>query len=104
MLTGRLFQLFMADTESKFSEKIGWVIPESGGRAARYAIVIDHGKVVYAEKEAGREIKVGRPMCESDGSCLHNRRLPAQRLSFRRFDGTGRRHGTLKTHQESEPI
>jgi len=58
VLIGWCPQLFMADTESKFSEKIGWVIPESGGRAARYAIVIDHGKVVYAEKEAGREIKV----------------------------------------------
>jgi len=58
VLIGWFPQLFMADTESKFSEKIGWVIPESGGRAQRYAIVIDHGKVVYAEKEAGREIKV----------------------------------------------
>lgn len=51
----------MADTETKFSEKIGWFLPEMGGRTARYAMVIDHGKVTYAEKEPGREIGVSAP-------------------------------------------
>lgn len=29
-----------------------------GERTARYAIVLDHGKVVYAEKEPGRDVTV----------------------------------------------
>jgi len=29
-----------------------------GERTARYAIIIDHGKVVYAEKEPGRDVTV----------------------------------------------
>lgn len=29
-----------------------------GERLARYAIIIDHGKIVYAEKEPGREVTV----------------------------------------------
>jgi hypothetical protein len=29
-----------------------------GERTARYAIVVDHGKVVYAEKEPGRDVTV----------------------------------------------
>lgn len=47
----------MADTETKFSEKIGWMMAGTD-RTARYAMVIDHGKVIYAEKEPGREIGV----------------------------------------------
>jgi len=29
-----------------------------GERTARYAMIIDHGKVVYAEKEPGRDVSV----------------------------------------------
>jgi alkyl hydroperoxide reductase 1 len=29
-----------------------------GERTARYALVIDNGKIVYAEKEPGREVTV----------------------------------------------
>lgn len=36
----------MTDPEAKFSQKIGWTM---GERTARYALVIDHGKVTYAE-------------------------------------------------------
>jgi alkyl hydroperoxide reductase 1 len=38
-----------------------------GERTARYAIVVDHGKVVYAEKEPGRDVTVSptRPSDES---------------------------------------
>lgn len=35
----------MSDTGAEFSKSIGW---SSGDRTGRYAIVIDHGKVVYA--------------------------------------------------------
>ena len=38
----------MSDPGVKFSSSIGWAGPE---RADRYAIVVDHGKVVYAAKE-----------------------------------------------------
>ena len=40
--------MFMSDVETKFSKGIGWT---AGDRTARYALIIDHGKVVYAEKE-----------------------------------------------------
>lgn len=47
--------LFMCDDETKFSKSIGW---NRGERCARYAMVIDHGKVVYAEKEPARDVTV----------------------------------------------
>ncbi|KAI0995329.1 hypothetical protein K3495_g12853 [Podosphaera aphanis] len=47
--------LFMSDPSAKFSEQIGW---SSGERTARYAIVIDHGKVIYAGKEPGGDLTV----------------------------------------------
>ncbi|TAQ85542.1 hypothetical protein B7494_g6131 [Chlorociboria aeruginascens] len=47
--------LFLSDPETKFSKQIGWT---SGERTARYALVIDNGKIVYAEKEPGREVTV----------------------------------------------
>lgn len=47
--------LFMSDPETKFSKRIGWVL---GERTARYAMIVDHGKIVYAEKEPGREVTV----------------------------------------------
>ena len=31
-----------------------------GERTARFAIVVDHGKIVYAEKEPGRDVTVCR--------------------------------------------
>ncbi|KIW89744.1 uncharacterized protein Z519_09901 [Cladophialophora bantiana CBS 173.52] len=45
--------LFLSDPETKFSKSIGWNL---GERCARYAMIIDHGKIVYAEKEPGRDI------------------------------------------------
>ncbi|KAG6043491.1 hypothetical protein E4U17_000936, partial [Claviceps sp. LM77 group G4] len=42
------FFIFADDCD--FSKSIGWVM---GLRTARYAIVVDHGKVVYAERESG---------------------------------------------------
>jgi len=49
--------LFLSDTDAKFSKSIGWDRDE-GRRTARYAMIIDHGKVVYAEKEPGRDVTV----------------------------------------------
>ncbi len=40
----------MSDANVEFSKSIGWAQP-TGDRTQRYAIVVDHGKVVYAEKE-----------------------------------------------------
>ncbi|GAB0132037.1 hypothetical protein EsDP_00000487 [Epichloe bromicola] len=39
--------------DNGFSKSIGWTL---GERTARYAIAVDHGKVVYAEKEDGKGI------------------------------------------------
>ncbi|RDW82293.1 putative peroxisomal membrane protein [Coleophoma cylindrospora] len=47
--------LFLSDGGAEFSKKLGWT---SGERTARYALVIDNGKIVYAEKEPGREVSV----------------------------------------------
>ncbi|PGH26375.1 hypothetical protein AJ80_01873 [Polytolypa hystricis UAMH7299] len=47
--------LFLSDSETAFSKKFGWA---QGERTARYAIIIDHGKIVYAEKEPARDITV----------------------------------------------
>ena len=48
-------QLFLSDAGAAFSSSIGWT---AGERTARYAVVIDAGKVVYAEKEPGGEVSV----------------------------------------------
>jgi len=47
--------LFLSDPGTKFSQSIDWTM---GERTARYAIIVDHGKVTYAEKEPGREVTV----------------------------------------------
>ncbi|KAL4882261.1 Redoxin [Aspergillus karnatakaensis] len=43
--------LFLSDPEARFSESIGWA---NAGRTGRYAIIIDHGKVTYADIETKR--------------------------------------------------
>ncbi|KAI1162906.1 putative peroxisomal membrane protein [Nemania serpens] len=47
--------LFATDNEAAFSKTLGWTL---GPRTARYAIVVDHGKVVYAEKEPAGDVGV----------------------------------------------
>ncbi|MCJ1409670.1 hypothetical protein MMC19_003752 [Ptychographa xylographoides] len=42
--------LFLTDDGTKFSKSIDWTL---GERTGRYALVIDHGKITYAEKEKG---------------------------------------------------
>jgi peroxiredoxin len=54
-------QLFLSDPSTKFSQSIGWT---QGERTSRYAIIVDHGKVIYAEKEPGREVTVSTPRFE----------------------------------------
>ncbi|KAK5998754.1 Peroxiredoxin Pen c 3 [Cladobotryum mycophilum] len=49
------FIIFASDSGAKFSQSIGWTL---GERTARYAIVVDNGKVTYAEKEAGGGVTV----------------------------------------------
>lgn len=43
-------QLFLSDPDAKFSKSIGWA-DNASGRTGRYAMVIDHGKVSYAQIE-----------------------------------------------------
>jgi len=47
--------LFLSDPGTAFSKQLGWT---NGERTARYAMVIDNGKITYAEKEPGREVTV----------------------------------------------
>ncbi|EEH35128.1 peroxisomal matrix protein [Paracoccidioides lutzii Pb01] len=47
--------LFLSDTDTAFSKSIGWTM---GERTARYAIIIDHGTVTYAEKEPAKGVTV----------------------------------------------
>ncbi|KAL8723121.1 MAG: hypothetical protein Q9225_000524 [Loekoesia sp. 1 TL-2023] len=39
--------------DTQFSKKIGWT---RGERTGRYAMVIDHGKIIYAENEPGTDV------------------------------------------------
>lgn len=55
MLILRFIQLFLTDDATAFSKSIGWT---KGERTGRYAIVIDNGKVVYAENELGGGVTV----------------------------------------------
>ncbi|KAJ9145575.1 Redoxin [Coniochaeta hoffmannii] len=45
------FIIFASDNGVEFSKSIGWV---NGDRTQRYAIVVDHGKVTYAERDTTR--------------------------------------------------
>lgn len=47
--------LFMTDSDTKFSKSIGWI---RGERTRRYAMIIDHGKIIYAENEPGGDVTV----------------------------------------------
>ncbi|KOS18205.1 putative peroxiredoxin [Escovopsis weberi] len=49
------FIVFASDDGAKFSKSLGWTL---GERCGRYAIVIDNGKVVYAENEPAGGVTV----------------------------------------------
>jgi len=40
--------IFASDTDLQFSKPYGWTL---GERTSRYAMIIDHGKVIYSENE-----------------------------------------------------
>ncbi|KAL6721905.1 peroxiredoxin type-2 [Lecanora helva] len=48
--------MFMSDPGIKFSKSIGWT--KGPERTGRYAIIIDHGKIVYAENEPAGDVTV----------------------------------------------
>ncbi|RAL11219.1 peroxiredoxin family protein [Aspergillus homomorphus CBS 101889] len=47
--------LFLSDPDAKFANSIGWA---NSGRTGRFAIIIDHGKVTYAQIETEQGVKV----------------------------------------------
>jgi peroxiredoxin len=55
LIPGKQPKIFASDSELAFSKAIGWT---QGDRTARYAIAVDHGKVVYAAKETERGVDV----------------------------------------------
>lgn len=61
-------KLFMTDSDTKFSKSIGWI---RGERTGRYAMIIDHGKITYAENEPGTDVTVisPDPPCRKDYVC-----------------------------------
>jgi alkyl hydroperoxide reductase 1 len=52
--------IFASDGNAEFSKSIGFCLGQTpfGVRTSRYAIVVDHGKVTYAEQEPGRQVTV----------------------------------------------
>lgn len=46
--------MFMADDDLAFAKTIGWTM---GVRVARFAMLIDHGKVIYAGKDVPKSIE-----------------------------------------------
>ena len=50
-------KVFANDAGIKFSKSIGWTMGEE--RTGRYAIVVDHGKVIYAEREENPKVVTG---------------------------------------------
>lgn len=47
--------LFLSDPDARFAQQLGWA---NNGRTGRWAMVIDHGKVVYADIEKEKGVKV----------------------------------------------
>lgn len=86
--------LFLSDPESKFSKSIGWNL---GERSARYAMIIDKGTVVYAEKEPARDVTVSRLARKASHGLINSRSraqlrcLPSCRLVQQAERDVGRR-------------
>lgn len=47
------YMIFASDGGLEFSKSLGWT---NGDRPARYAIIVDHGKVIHAEKDVPKSI------------------------------------------------
>ena len=52
----------MTDPGIAFSKRIGWT--KGPERTGRYAIVIDHGKIEYAENEPAGDVTVSHSTVE----------------------------------------
>lgn len=53
--------LFLSDTKTFFAKEHGWLAAPGADRNGRWAMVIDHGKVTYAEVESSpKEVNVSR--------------------------------------------
>lgn len=54
--------IFASDADAAFSAKGDFSLDLNskgmGNRTARYALIVDHGKITYAEKEPGSEVTV----------------------------------------------
>ena len=57
----------MTDPGIAFSKRIGWT--KGPERTGRYAIVVDHGKVVYAENEPAGDVTVSCSAVEDNWFC-----------------------------------
>lgn len=47
--------IFLSDPDARFAEKLGWA---KNGRTGRWAMLLDHGKVVYADVEKEKGVNV----------------------------------------------
>ena len=82
----------MTDVSTAFSQRIGWT---KGERTGRYAMIIDHGKVVYAENEPGGDVTVSQKTFPSNTAIqrlIAENRFPEQRLSW----PSSKQHHTMR--------
>ena len=50
--------VFLSDPDARFAQRLGWA---TGGRTGRWAMLLDHGKVVYADVEKEKGVHVCLP-------------------------------------------
>jgi alkyl hydroperoxide reductase 1 len=48
-------KLFMSDEGVPFSSSLGWT---NGTKPLRYIIIVDHGKIVYADKDVPKSVAI----------------------------------------------
>ena len=78
----------MSDVDAKFSKSIGWM--KGNERTGRYAMVIDHGKIVYAENEPGGDVTVGAVEALISRPSVTTFRCLGTKLLWLSYDGLGR--------------
>jgi hypothetical protein len=59
---------FMTDDGASFSKSMGWAV---GDRAARYALAVDKGTVIYAAKEQPGKLDVSVVLSHHDEYCAN---------------------------------
>lgn len=75
--------LFLSDPGAKFSQSIGW---NNGVYAARYAILLNKGEVVYAGKDDRGHFEVSHEMLRDRNRANHAIRILQQILFSRNCD------------------